>query len=254
VNQHIGGRRTELAELHEAHHKTAAAVGDLTKLLDELAPKVLGVRTFVLDGNGQATDNVRIPYRALAVSHIGAVATNTKTITGSVTSPAAGATIAQVALPAGIYTVSWEVELSGAIAAAELNNFQLFQSGTGAPGGVLTAINAAAAGLYPQLPVTITSTNADNFIKIIAPGLGTAGAVYNAQMTVTQVANPAPLYVINQPPMQNNPTSGPGVAALRSGGMTAVNLRGYSYTIAGGSAGDLVTVTAFASNVPPVSS
>src|SRR5215471_18419592 len=45
---------------------------------------------------------------------------------GSVTSPAAGVTIATTAsLPAGTYVVSWEVQLAGTLAAADANNFQL---------------------------------------------------------------------------------------------------------------------------------
>lgn len=114
--------------------------------------------------------------------------TTTSNITGSATSPAAGQTIAQLALPVGTYTVSWQVQLSGTLSASDLNNFVLTQTGTGAPGNVLTAINAAAAGTYAQLSVTVTSTNANNFIKINTVGAGTVGAIYNAQMTITPLS------------------------------------------------------------------
>lgn len=112
---------------------------------------------------------------------------STSNITGSVTSPGAGATIAQLQLPVGSYTVSWTVQLSGTLGAADTNNFVLAQTGTGAPGNVLTAINSPTANTFPQLPVTVTSTNANNFVKINTVGAGTVGAVYNAQMTITPI-------------------------------------------------------------------
>jgi hypothetical protein len=118
--------------------------------------------------------------------------------TGSVTSPGAGATIAQVSLPGpGTYTVSWSVELSGTLAAADANNFQLFQSGTGANFAVLTAENQAAAGQYPQTSVTITTKASDNFIKIITIGAGTVGAVYAGSLVVQQIPNPNGSYVVS---------------------------------------------------------
>jgi hypothetical protein len=254
MNAITAGRRHVADANLEAHARTAAAVGDLAAMVDELAPRVLEVRTFVLDGNGQARSEERVPYRALAVSHIAKVAATTTNVTGSVTSPGAGATIAQIPLPAGVYSVSWSVERSGTLAVADLNNFLLFQSGTGSAGTLLTSDNLAVAGEYPQLGVTLQSAAADNFIKVLTNGAATAGAVYTAQMTVTQLPTPGPLYVANMPPQQSMPVQGPGIVAMRSGGMIAVNLRGRSFTVYGGSAGDIVTVTAFGSHVPPVSS
>lgn len=117
--------------------------------------------------------------------------------TGNTTSPGGGATIAQVQLGVGTYQVQWLVELSGTVSATDLNNFQLFQSGTGANFAVLTSENPGAAGSYAQQTVTITSTNANNFIKIITVGAGTVGANYAGSLTVTQIQNPNSAYVVS---------------------------------------------------------
>lgn len=138
--------------------------------------------------------------------------------TGSQTSPGAGATIAQVPLGIGTYQVQWSVELSGTIAAAELNNFQLFQSGTGANFAVLTSENAAAAGVYPQQTVTITSTNANNFIKILTVGAGTVGAVYQGSLTVTQIQNPNSAYVVSGSISQASDTNNAAVPVSQPNG------------------------------------
>jgi hypothetical protein len=253
----VGRRRVDKDDVNlEAHAKTAAAVGDLTRLLDEIAPRVLGVRTYQLDANGMATDNVRVPYKALAVSHVPVGAATSANATGTVNAPGAGATIAQVPLGVGTYTVSWEVELSGTLAAADANNFLLFQSGTGSNFTVINSENLAVAGSYAQLSVTVTSTNTNNFIKILTNVASTAGSVYTGSLAVQQVISPVmpPLFVSNNPAQSQMPTSGPGVAVLRWGGMIAVNLTGRSFTVSGGNTGDLVTVTMFGTHVPPVSS
>lgn len=254
----VGRRRVDRDDVNlDAHAKTAAAVGDLTRLLDELAPRVLGVRTYVLDGNGMATDNVRVPYKALAVSHVPIGTAVSASATGTQNAPAGGTTIAQVPLGVGTYTVTWEVELGGTVAAADANNFLLFQSGTGSNTTIINSENpGVAGGPYAQLSVTITSTSPNNFIKILTNGAATAGSIYTGSLTVQQVISPyaPPLYISNNPSANQMPTSGPGVAVMRSGGMTAVNLTGRSFTISGGNTGDLVTVTMFGTHVPPVSS
>ena len=253
----VGRRRVDRDDVNlEAHAKTAAAVGDLTRLLDELAPRVLGVRTYALDANGMATDNVRVPYKALAVSHVPTGAVTSANAEGTQNAPAGGTTIAQVPLGVGTYTVTWEVELSGTLAAADANNFLLFQSGTGSNTTIINSQNPAVAGTYAQLSVTITSTSPNNFVKILTNGAATAGSVYTGSIAIQQVITQfaPPLYISNNPAQNQMPTSGPGVAVMRQGGMTAVNLTGRSFTVSGGNTGDLVTVTMFGTHVPPVSS
>lgn len=100
---------------------------------------------------------------------------------GTVTSPAALQAIASTAsLPPGTYTVSWTVTLSGTLGAGDANNFQLVDSA----GVVVASTNAAAAGSYPQNVVQVTTTLAGAF-TVRANGVGTVGAVYGAQLTVT---------------------------------------------------------------------
>lgn len=110
-------------------------------------------------------------------------ADNSLTGEGTVTGPAAGATIASVVVPAGTYAVSWTVGYgAGAVAAAELNNMQL----TGGPSNVVALIPAVANQQQAQAQVTITTPGATIAVKAIA--LGTATAVYEAQLVVTPVA------------------------------------------------------------------
>jgi hypothetical protein len=108
---------------------------------------------------------------------------------GSITSPAANASVVLIGAigalpPPGIYTVNWTVELDGTVSASDLNNFKLSIGST-----VLeNSINDAAIGRYPQLPVTLTIPpgNASNLtVKAIA--VGTVGAIYSAEVTLTAV-------------------------------------------------------------------
>lgn len=64
----LGGGCGQLAAAMTEHHaKLYGAVGDLSKLLDELAPKVIGMETVVLDSNGTASRQFRVPFRSLFV-------------------------------------------------------------------------------------------------------------------------------------------------------------------------------------------
>jgi hypothetical protein len=47
-------------------------IGDLGTLLDEMAPRVISTETVVLDANGTATRQYRVPYRSLGVDYFGA--------------------------------------------------------------------------------------------------------------------------------------------------------------------------------------
>lgn len=106
---------------------------------------------------------------------------------GSVTSPAALATIATTpSLAAGTYVVTWEVELAGTLAAGDANNFQLVDSA----GVVVGSINAAVAGVYPQGQVEVTTTTAGAFL-VRANAIGTVGAIYSAELNVQPSLTPA---------------------------------------------------------------
>jgi hypothetical protein len=101
---------------------------------------------------------------------------------GAVVAPGAGATIVSITgLAAGTYAVQWQVELAGAAAAAELNNFKL----TSSAGDIVVSVNPAAAGLYAQVSADVT-VGAAGSISVVAIGAGTAGVTYAAQISLDQ--------------------------------------------------------------------
>lgn len=102
-------------------------------------------------------------------------------VSGSVVAPGAGATIVTTpALAAGTYDVAWTVELQGAAAAADANNFELANGA----GVVLVSVNPGAAGVYQQPGVRIVVA-AGATVSVKAVGAGTAGVTYTADLTVT---------------------------------------------------------------------
>lgn len=108
---------------------------------------------------------------------------------GSVVAPAAGATIAQLpAIQQADYNISWQVQLLGAAAAADQNNFGLYAGGA----LLITSQNAGAAGVYPQTPIAFY----DEFgqaLAIKAIGAGTAGVTYTAQLAITPIGFAGPV-------------------------------------------------------------
>lgn len=105
---------------------------------------------------------------------------------GRVVAPAAGAAIATVALTGGDWQVWWEVQLDGAAAAADENNFGLY-SGANL---IATSVNpGAAGGPYLQNPQTaqIAFNGANLAVKAI--GAGTAGIGYTASLSATPGGN-----------------------------------------------------------------
>lgn len=99
---------------------------------------------------------------------------------GAVVAPAAGATIVSLTgLVSGLYRVGWTVELLGAAAAADANNFQLVPS----VGDTIASLNAGAAGVYPQQEVEYF-LNVFGSVTIKSIGAGTAGVTYAAQLTL----------------------------------------------------------------------
>jgi hypothetical protein len=68
LDGHRPGGCGALAAAMTEHHKALhGAVGDLTKLVDELAPKVIGMETVALDANGTASRQFRVPFQSLFV-------------------------------------------------------------------------------------------------------------------------------------------------------------------------------------------
>lgn len=123
------------------------------------------------------------PKRLMGWSIVSGAAATTE-VQGRVVAPGAGAAIATTgALTAGDYLVTWSVELDGAAAAAELNNFQLLNGAA----VVLKSDNPAAAGTYPQ-PGVVVTVAAGGTISVQAVGAGSVGIGYSAQITVALLA------------------------------------------------------------------
>lgn len=106
---------------------------------------------------------------------------------GRQVAPAGGTTIASVGpLPAGDYLVTWTVELDGAAAAADLNNFRLMNGAA----AVLVSDNPGAAGIYPQPGVAVTVAAAGT-LSVQSVGAGTAAVGYSAQLVAALLAGGA---------------------------------------------------------------
>lgn len=106
---------------------------------------------------------------------------NSLTMDSSVAAPAAGATIASLSLPNGTYTVAWTVELSGTLAAADIDNVALDIGAT----QVATSANAGAAGTYPQASAQVVVTGGPLTLAAKAIGAATAGSTYRVNATIT---------------------------------------------------------------------
>ncbi len=94
--------------------------------------------------------------------------------TGGANAPGQFTILNSVVIPAGTYTVSWSVTLSGTTGANEVNNFLLVLPGL--PG--ITSVNGSAAGTYAQAPVTFTTAGGTAFLQTGANN-ATAGSVYS---------------------------------------------------------------------------
>lgn len=108
---------------------------------------------------------------------------------GSVTSPGAVATILTVgngSAPAGLYQVTWTVELEGTVSATDIDNFRLHVNGVGNP--FANSLNPGAVGVFPQMPVNeVIGTTG---VSIQTVNAGTVGAIYSAHMSLTPIPNP----------------------------------------------------------------
>lgn len=108
----------------------------------------------------------------------------TADIQNQVVSPGALVTIATTgALSAGTYDVAWTVELIGAAAAADANNFRLVAGGA----NVELSQNAGAAGSYAQVTARVT-VPVFGTILVQAVAAGTVGVTYSVQFEVIPAA------------------------------------------------------------------
>jgi hypothetical protein len=139
------------AAVLESLGEIRGALGDMSGLLDRLAPTVIAQKTVQLDANGTAFDQFRIPFRSIGVDYFGAGTLTVSAAPLGVGAPGPGVGIAKVG-PGGF---------------AVCNMRSTVVSFYGSPGDFVTF---TAYGL-PQAPC----------------GVASASAV----VTETQAANPA---------------------------------------------------------------
>jgi hypothetical protein len=89
----------------------------------------------------------------------------------------------------------------------------------------------------------------------VLDAFGTCGDQYRLPYRcITVMSQSAKLLTaFNQPIAESAPQAGPGVAYVRIGGYEVINFAGYAWSIYGGNAGELVTVTAYARPQQPYS-
>jgi hypothetical protein len=146
------------------------------------------------------------PCRLCGYSLAAGTAEASGTTQGSVVAPAAGATIASINLPTGVYVVKWTVQLTGAAAAADADNFQL----TATTPAATTSVNNGAAGIYQQADVTVVNGPAATTIAVKAIGAGTAGVTYTASIDAVP-ADSATGQILDQSQVLANVAVGPGL-------------------------------------------
>lgn len=147
-------------------------IGDLGTLLDELAPRVISTETVVLDANGTATRQYRVPFRSLGVDYFGATTLTVAAAPLAQFAPGPGPGVGKVG-PGGfavlnfrayewtVYGNPGELVTITAYARPQPANGVVNGTGgvlvTGAPTGLLTA----SIGDYPQgaVPVDASSGN-----------------------------------------------------------------------------------------------
>jgi hypothetical protein len=107
---------------------------------------------------------------------------------GSQAAPAAGTTIVSLALPSGGWSLNWLVQVSGAVAAAEVDNFALVSAGV----QLDVSINGNVAGQpYQQQPAQVQIPIGGATVLVRNVALATAGTTYAAQLVATPANVPA---------------------------------------------------------------
>lgn len=105
-------------------------------------------------------------------------------VEGNQNAPGAGTTIATLALPAGEWVITWGVEVSGTVAAAEINNFQLLQAAT----PLLNSANGNGVGnVYQQPPVIVSIPVGGANVLVKNINAATAASVYSASIAASPV-------------------------------------------------------------------
>lgn len=245
----LGGGCSEkmLAPLTEAHTHLTRTMGDFGRLLEQITPKVIGLRLVKLDTLGTAADQFRLPFRSLAVDlapfPVVLPATATAGNNASVTLPA-GAYLTGFTLTGGSFTVASfaTITITGAVGGTQTYNVQFNNSSTAPIFGMQQQLSEAIAPAGPdgfpspngQITVTFTGNVNTPAVSLVAYGSG------------------GPVTVAASPLAELAPGPGVGVAVVRRGGFAVLNMRAYEWSMYG-TPGQLATVTAYASPQAPSS-
>ena len=137
--------------------------------------------TFLIGGVGPEQGYTWRVGRIIVSSSVPSTMSNSSVQnTGTQTSPTAGTVIATTGgIPGGIAVINWSVSLAGTLAAADTNNFGLYNGAT----LIATSLNSPVAGTYNQPPVTSNNPFGNGF-SVKAIGAATAGAIYGATLVV----------------------------------------------------------------------
>ena len=168
----------EVAQAGVAHAATAGSQ------LCSAATSMAAQLTVASAGAPWTASGSDVPFSVMVAGEEMTVTAVAAAASGSVTSPAAFTFIATCPIPAGTWTIGWTVTLSGTLSGSDANNFGL-TLGSG-PTIAAPSANAAAAGTYPQAPVTFTVTAADTLVVKSWSSAATGGAVYAASITSPQ--------------------------------------------------------------------
>jgi hypothetical protein len=153
----LAGPSARQAQLIEAIGTLHGAIGDMSGLLQRMVPTVLGQKTIVLDGNGQATEQFRLPFASVAVDYFGNATLTVAAHPLQQAAPGPGVGIAKIG-PGGFAVVNFK---------ANVLSFY------GTPGDVITFIAMAS----PQPPTGVVSPSAI-VTEILGPSPA-AGAAFN---------------------------------------------------------------------------
>jgi hypothetical protein len=173
---------------------------DYIRAAAEFTPTYSAWETFLFSGT--ALETIPVPFlpadlqRRRAYFKVATPGTaQPVTAQGSVTSPGASAVIATipaVSITPGQYLINWTVGLGGTPGAGDTDNFRLRIGAT----GVDTSANPGITGQWTQAPYGPVFLNGANSVSVIAVAAGTAGAVYDANITLQPVAPAASGFVL----------------------------------------------------------
>lgn len=107
------------------------------------------------------------------------------TVDQSAAAPAAGATVASIALNNGVYQIFWTLELSGTPGAGDVDNVQLFIGST----LVATSVNLGAVGNYLQVQVQVPVFFGPLTLAWKAIGAATVGSTYKVEANIIPINN-----------------------------------------------------------------